>query len=192
MLVYGGGGHSQVIIEALETQGKGVSLVFDDNKTSSFFIEIPVDKYTNDRFKNEKLVIGIGDNKVREKVANEVSHNFGNVIHDKAYISSSAKVGLGSVIFVNAVVNTNSRIGEHVIVNSGAVIDHDCIIGDFVHIAPNATLCGHVEVGSGTLIGAGATVTPLVKVGDNVIIGAGRVVSRDVPANTVVTSDWLK
>ena len=192
MLVYGSGGHAQVIIETLKSQDENISLVFDDNIESALIFGVPVVEYSNRNCKDEELIIGIGNNVVREKIANQVFHRFGQVIHEKAYVSISAKVGLGSVVFVNAVVNTNARVGKHVVVNSGAVIDHDCVIGDFVHVAPNATLCGHVEVGHGSLIGAGAVIIPSVKIGDGVIVGAGRVVHRDVPSNTVVTSDWLK
>jgi acetyltransferase-like isoleucine patch superfamily enzyme len=35
-------------------------------------------------------------------------------------------------------------------------------------------------------IGAGATILPGVTVGENAIVAAGAVVSKDVPANTVV------
>jgi acetyltransferase-like isoleucine patch superfamily enzyme len=35
-------------------------------------------------------------------------------------------------------------------------------------------------------IGAGATILPGVTIGENAIVAAGAVVSRDVPANTIV------
>ena len=36
------------------------------------------------------------------------------------------------------------------------------------------------------MIGAGAVILPRLKIGENSLIGAGAVVTRDVPANSVV------
>ncbi|MGH9356869.1 MAG: transferase, partial [Terriglobia bacterium] len=41
----------------------------------------------------------------------------------------------------------------------------------------------------GASIGSGATVLSKVTIGENAIVGAGSVVTRDVPANTVVAGN---
>ncbi|MBM6967400.1 DapH/DapD/GlmU-related protein, partial [Pseudoramibacter alactolyticus] len=43
-----------------------------------------------------------------------------------------------------------------------------------------------IRVGQGVWIGAGATVTAGVTIGEHAVVAAGAVVTRDVPANTVV------
>ena len=48
------------------------------------------------------------------------------------------------------------------------------LLQDKIHIKKNAW------------IGAGATILPGVTIGENAVVAAGAVVSKDVPANTVV------
>lgn len=192
MILYGTGGHAKVIVEAIHATGRKVTLLFDDKVNSEEIFKTPVvTGYTADLYPEDHLIIAIGDNHTREKLANKVQHPFGQVFHPSAYISPSAKINEGTVILVNATINTDSEIGKHCIVNTGAIVDHDVLLNDFVHVAPNATLCGHVEVGKSSLIGAGSVITPSVKIGSNVIIGAGRTVTKDVPDNTTVTIDWV-
>ena len=47
-------------------------------------------------------------------------------------------------------------------------------------------IMGGIEIGDGALIGSNATVLPGVTIGDYAVVAAGAVVTRDVPALTVV------
>ena len=47
-------------------------------------------------------------------------------------------------------------------------------------------IMGGIEIGDGALIGSNATVLPGVTIGDYAVVAAGAVVTRDVPAMTVV------
>lgn len=104
----------------------------------------------------------------------------------------------------------HTRIGRHVFIN------RDCLFVDLggitleddVLIAPRVSLItvNHVEdprhrrdlvlqsvkIQRGAWIGAGATVLPGVTVGPHAIVGAGAVVTRDVPADTVVAGVLAK
>jgi acetyltransferase-like isoleucine patch superfamily enzyme len=98
----------------------------------------------------------------------------------------------------------HTHIGERVFINSGCkfqdqggiYIDDDALIGH------NATLCtlNHVQdpaqrasmiakpihIGKKVWLGANVTVLQGVTIGDNAIVAAGAVVTKDVPANTIV------
>ena len=99
----------------------------------------------------------------------------------------------------------NLRFGRNVFVNHGCTaMDLGGItIGDDVMIGPNAQLIssGHpvdpatrrsqittapVHVGRGAWIAAGATVLQGVTIGDDAVVAAGAVVTKDVPARTLV------
>ncbi len=182
MLLYGGSGHAKVIIDCLLANNLPVHGIFDDNPALTSLVDYPVvGSYKKDFLPQERILIAIGNNYIRNKLANIIIHTFGMVIHPSAQVSRFASLGLGTVIFHNSVVQAGTNIGTHCIINTAASIDHDCIISDFVHISPNATISGGVQVGEGTHIGAGATIIQGIRIGKWCTIGAGAVVIRNVP-----------
>lgn len=52
--------------------------------------------------------------------------------------------------------------------------------------------CKPVHIGKNAWIGAGATILPGVTVGDNAVVGAASVVTKNVPANTIVAGNPAK
>ena len=52
--------------------------------------------------------------------------------------------------------------------------------------------CKRVAIGNNVWIGAGVNIMPGVHIGDNAVIAGGAVVTRDVPANTVVGGNPAK
>ena len=113
--------------------------------------------------KDDGFIIGIGDNKIRKKIAQEFSNlNYVNAIHPKAYIHSSVKMGRGNVVCPGVTVQPFTIIGYHNIINTNASVDHHNIINSFTHIAPNCALCGNVNLYNCCFIGAGSTIVPKV------------------------------
>jgi len=187
MLLYGASGHAKVIISCLQANGILISGIFDDDLHKKELWSIPViGKYDPDFEHESLLIIAIGNNQIRRKIASFVHHPFGRVKHPSAIVDDSVKMDVGSVIFHNVVVQADVSIGKHVILNTSSSVDHDCILGDFVHVAPNATLCGNVQVGEGTLIGAGTIVTPNITIGKNCLIAAGSVITKHIPDFAIV------
>jgi sugar O-acyltransferase (sialic acid O-acetyltransferase NeuD family) len=187
MLLYGASGHGKVIISTLESQNEIIVGIFDDDLNKKSLDENKIiGKYDCNLFTNEKIIIAIGDNKIREKISTQITHHFGIAIHTSAIIDRLTSIDEGTVIFHNCVVQRGSKIGKHCIINTSSSIDHDCIIEDFVHISPNATLCGTIKIGKGSHIGAGATILPNLTIGKWCKIGAGAVVTKNIPDKSTV------
>jgi sugar O-acyltransferase (sialic acid O-acetyltransferase NeuD family) len=187
MVLYGASGHAKVICSVLESKEITIQGIFDDNSLITKLDEyLSLGKYNSNLHSNEKLIISIGDNKIRMEVAKKIKHDFASVVHSMAIIDRLSSIGVGTVVFHNVVIQRGTKIGNHVIINTNASIDHDCIIEDFVHISPNSTLCGNIKIGFGTQVGAGATIIPNIKIGKWCKIGAGAVVTRDTPDYSVV------
>ncbi len=79
-------------------------------------------------------------------------------------------------------------------------------IGDFVQIGPHVTIvtdnhdfsdryvlkCRTVVIENNVWIGAGVSIMPGVHIGENAVIAGGAVVTKDVPANTIVGGNPAK
>jgi sugar O-acyltransferase (sialic acid O-acetyltransferase NeuD family) len=187
MILYGASGHAKVICSVLESNLIPINGIFEDNLNVTKLDEyLTLGKYDNNMLPLEKLIISIGDNRIRMTIARKIKHDFGSAIYKTAIVDRLTEIGKGTVIFHNTVIQRGTHIGAHAIINTNASIDHDCKIDDFVHISPNSTLCGNVKIGIGTQIGAGATVVPNITIGKWCKIGAGAVVTQDIPDYSVV------
>ncbi len=188
MYLYGASGHAKVILDILKDQGIAIDGLFDDNLAVHELCGFQVDHGIVGLL-TAPLIITIGDNAQRARIAKTLKCEFGTAIHSSAIVSPTSKIGKGSVIIQGSIIQTEAIIGNHVIVNTGASVGHECIISDFVHVSPHATLCGNVIVGEGTHIGAGAVVIPNIIVGKWCKIGAGAVVIRDVPDHSILVGN---
>lgn len=97
------------------------------------------------------------------------------------------------------------KIGKRVIIMNGCLmmsaggitIDDDAQIAANVQLISNnhdlkdrmIITCKPVHICRRAWIGAGATILPGVTVGENAVVGAGSVVTKDVPANTIVAGN---
>jgi sugar O-acyltransferase (sialic acid O-acetyltransferase NeuD family) len=181
MYLFGASGHAKVIMDILNSMAVPVTGLFDDNPDVKELNGAAVlGKYAGQELDAE-LIISIGDNNIRSKIANQLRVQFGKAIAQSAIISNSAEIAEGTVIMQGAIIQASTQVGKHAIINTRASIDHDCRVGNFAHISPGAVLCGNVHAGEGTHIGAGAIVAPNLKIGKWCRIGAGAVVIRDIP-----------
>ncbi len=190
--LYGAGGHAKVIVDILECCGIIIGGVFDKNPMKRVwdypFFQFPGPFNTNE----DQLIISIGNNEIRMKLAIENNVSYYTAIHPKSIVSSHVSIGEGTVVMAGALINSDTFIGKHCIINSNASIDHDCTLSDFVHISPNATLSGGVKVGKAAHVGSGAVIIPGKTIGSNAVIGAGAVVIDDIPDNVVAVGNPAK
>lgn len=108
-----------------------------------------------------------------------------NIIHPKATIESSVKMGEGNVIMAGAYIGSDAVLGDNCLINNHAIISHDCVLGDCVRVSPNATLAGAVEIGDNSLVGMNTTVFIGVKIGSNVIVYNGANVFTNIGDNSI-------
>ncbi|MFY0592595.1 acetyltransferase [Roseivirga sp.] len=190
MILFGASGHAKVIIDILEKQDVEVEFLVDANSSIKTLQSYSVIHESNYESKDsDQVIVSIGSNKIRKKVADSLNVVFGWAIHPNSVLGDDVTIGQGTAIMAGAIVNSSTNIGSHCIINTSSSIDHDCTLEDFVHISPNATLCGTITIGKGSHIGAGATILPNLNIGKWATIGAGTIVTSDIPDNAVVVGN---
>ena len=183
LIIIGAGGHAKVITDIALKNGYTEISFIDDNATGEC-MGLPIIGTSADiealNNSETSFVIGIGNNKVRKKIAESYNVNWATLIHPSAQISVNTSIGKGTVVMANAVINACAKVGEHCIINTGAVVEHDNVIEDYVHISPVGALGGTVHIGECTHIGIGATVKNNINICNDCVVGAGAVVVKDI------------
>ena len=110
---------------------------------------------------------------------------FETVVHPRATVAASARVGRGSVILAGSVIAPEAVIGNHVIILQNTSVNHHSRVGDYSTLSAGITVLGYIEIGRNAFIGGGTSMAPRVRVGEGAVVGAGSVVIRDVPAGRV-------
>ncbi len=95
---------------------------------------------------------------------------------------------VGERTFINAGCKFQDQGG--IFIDDGALIGHGVVLATLNHdMNPEIRHALHpapIHIGKNVWIGANATVTAGVTIGDNAVVAAGAVVTKDVPADTVV------
>ena len=120
-------------------------------------------------------------------------------------IGDETKIGAFVEIQKNATVGRRCKISSHTFVCEGVTIEDNVFVGHNVAFIndtyPRATAAdGGLQtekdwrvdptiIKKGASIGSGATILCNVTVGENAIVGAGSVVTKNVPANTIVAGN---
>lgn len=120
-------------------------------------------------------------------------------------VGDESKVGAFVEIQKNARVGRRCKISSHTFVCEGVTIEDNVFVGHGVvfinDIYPRSTTPeGELQterdwkvektlIKKGASIGSGSTILARVTIGENAIVGAGSVVTKDVPANTVVAGN---
>jgi len=120
-------------------------------------------------------------------------------------IGDNTKIGTFVEIQKNAKVGRNCKISSHTFICEGVTIEDDVFVGHGVmfinDLYPRATAAGGglqtesdwavspTLVQKGASLGSGATILGNVVIGENSIVGAGSVVTKNVPAGTIVAGN---
>ena len=120
-------------------------------------------------------------------------------------IGDETKIGAFVEIQKNASVGKRCKVSSHTFVCEGVTIEDHVFIGHGVTFVNDmypraATASGEIQtekdwkvektlVKTGASIGSGVTILANVTIGEHAIVGAGSVVTRDVPARTIVAGN---
>ena len=123
-------------------------------------------------------------------------------------IGDNTKVGTFVEIQKNAFIGNNCKISSHTFICEGVTVEDDVFIGHNVTFINDMYPRSTVEGGSlqteadwkviptfirkGASVGSSATILAGVTVGEGAIVGAGSVVTKDVPAWTIVAGNPAK
>ena len=123
-------------------------------------------------------------------------------------VGDETKIGAFVQIQKNAIIGKRCKISSHTFICEGVTIEDNVFIGHGVTFVndsyPRATAASgglqteadwRVErtlIKRGASIGSGVTILANLTVGENAIVGAGSVVTKDVPANSIVAGNPAK
>ena len=104
------------------------------------------------------------------------------------YTDFGKNITFGKRVFVNSGCCFQDQGG--IAIGDGTLIGHQVVFATLDHMldpADRASMIAHpITVGKNVWIGSHATILSGVTIGDNSVVAAGAVVTKSVPANTVV------
>ncbi len=195
VIIYGAGRGAVTLRECLELQGPYhvVGFIDDDPESIRTLCGLPV--YNSSRLEEviqqgvRSLAGAIARGEARLRILRKcetLSIDLINVIHPRAYIAPSVKMGTGNYIKAGAIIDTNAVVGSCCIIDNGAVIAHDSVIGDGCHIAPGVVMGSDVHIGELAVVGIGASIGTGVRIGRSTIISVGSSVVRNASDYSII------
>jgi len=116
-------------------------------------------------------------------------------VRERVTIADDVVVGRGSLVENDTTIGRGTRIQAEAYVTAYSTLEEDVFIAPCV-VTTNDNFMGRTErrkelmkgptIRRGARIGGGAIICPAVEIGEEAFVGAGAVVTKDVPARTVV------
>jgi sugar O-acyltransferase (sialic acid O-acetyltransferase NeuD family) len=169
LLIVGGGGYGCAVAEAASLSGAFTVVGFVDDRWPGLQSAWgrPVvgrsDQLASLRPMADAAVVAVGNNARRQALCETIlaaGFELASVIHPKAFISPSAKLGRGVTVMAGAVVGSEAELGDGVIANAGCVIDHHGAVGAHAHLGIGACMGGGASMGMRSWMQEGCCLGP--------------------------------
>jgi acetyltransferase-like isoleucine patch superfamily enzyme len=119
-------------------------------------------------------------------------------VRERVRIADDVVVGRGSLVENDTTIGTGTRIQAEAYVTAYSTLEENVFIAPCV-VTTNDNFMGRTErrkelmrgptIRRGARVGGGAILCPGVEIGEEAFVGAGAVVTKDVPARTVVVGN---
>ena len=155
LLILGAGEYGQFVREIAVATRRFRKISFLDDNSPLAVGALSDLKQLNGKY--SCAFVAIGNTALRMQLLKELEENgYGVVtlVHPRAYVSPSAKLGEGSIVEPLAVVQSNAVIGKGTMVASGAVVKHNAVVGDGCYIDCNSVVLSDTKVPDGTKLSA--------------------------------------
>lgn len=199
LYILGAGTYGEVIFELAETVGYRIAGFYDDDptligtKVMGNKVIGPLSSLTKSDMIGKNFAVAMGNNKIRFRVMQNILNNEGllpTLIHPKANICRSAKIGVGVYIHAGACIWTKAEIGDFTFISPNTVIAHHTKVGKACLISTLCAVGAGVNINNFVMFGFGTTVITGVKnIGKNVMSGGGTVIIKDVEDNAVIVGN---
>ena len=107
------------------------------------------------------------------------------------YTDFGRNIHIGNNVFINACCQFQDQGG--IWIGEGSLIGHNVVFATLNHdLQPErrqVCIPKSIELGKNVWIGSNSTILSGVKIGDNAVVGAASVVTKDVPADTIVAGN---
>ncbi len=157
--------------------------------------------YPSERLREGDFDLGI-DARLRSGTVLYAGSRIGDRLQTGHHVVVREQVVVGDDVSIwnNTVVDYGSTIGNGVKIHANCYVAQYSTIEDGAFLAPGVTFAndlypgfeisaGHLQgpvIRQGARVGANVTILPFVVVGAGAMVGAGSVVTRDVPAHSLV------
>lgn len=129
-----------------------------------------------------------------EEICALMSELIGKPIHESFtmfppfFTDCGKNISIGKNVFINSGCRFQDQGG--ITIGDDTLIGHNVVLATLNHeIKPEKRknmVPAPILIGKNVWIGANATILPGITIGDNSVVAAGAVVTKDVPANTIV------
>ena len=173
LLIFPYNGNAREAVDCISNNYEFIGFI-DDNKDKQGIEENGIEVFSRDiisKYPEIKILAVPGSPSSylsRQGIINSLKipeNRFVKIIHPKASISSSSKIGFNTLIMAGVVITSKVIIGNHVCILPNTVIHHDGMIEDFCLIGAGVIIAGNSRIHKDCYIGSGTNIINIIEIG---------------------------